>query len=312
LQIILNENFLNYLHKGEGAMKLLQFFKKNELRLGVKTALGIFDVKEASERFQASVPCSLQELILLEDEGISKINSLVNRACEEGITELFKSDEEITYAPAVTNPEKIICVGLNYVNHTKEIKMDLPTSPILFSKFNNALAAHESYIAIPQGSEQIDYEAELVVVIGKTAKNVTKEEALSYVFGYSVGNDVSARDLQFKTGQWLLGKTPDGFAPVGPYIVTSDEVNPNHLNVECHVNGKVRQKGNTKDMIFNCATLISYISQYMTLKPGDIIFTGTPDGVILGYPKDEQGWLKPGDEIISSIESIGELKIIIQ
>jgi 2-keto-4-pentenoate hydratase/2-oxohepta-3-ene-1,7-dioic acid hydratase in catechol pathway len=124
LQIVLNETFLNHLHKGEGAMKLLQFFKKSELRLGVKTALGIFDVKEASERFQASVPCRLQELILLEDEGISKINSLVNRACEEGITELFISDEEITYASAVTNPEKIICVGLNYVNHTKEIKME--------------------------------------------------------------------------------------------------------------------------------------------------------------------------------------------
>jgi 2-keto-4-pentenoate hydratase/2-oxohepta-3-ene-1,7-dioic acid hydratase in catechol pathway len=293
-------------------MKLLQFLKKNELRVGVKANLGVLDIKEASEHFKASVPMSLQDLILQGEEGITKINSLINRACEEGIQELFVSDEEITYAPAVTNPEKIICVGLNYVNHTKEIKMDLPTSPILFSKFNNALAAHQASISIPLGSEQIDYEAELVVVIGRTAKNVTKEEALSYVFGYSIGNDVSARDLQFKTGQWLLGKTPDGFAPVGPFIATSDEINPNHLNVECRVNGEVRQKGNTKDMIFDCATLISYISQYMTLKPGDIIFTGTPDGVILGYPKDEQVWLKPGDEIISSIESIGALKNVIQ
>ncbi|MGG1397924.1 fumarylacetoacetate hydrolase family protein [Bacillus salipaludis] len=135
--------------------------------------------------------------------------------------------------------------------------MDIPTSPILFSKFNNTLAAHQQPVMIPEGVEKMDYEAELVLVVGKTAKNVSEEEALSYVFGYTAGNDVSARDWQFKTGQWLLGKTPDGFAPVGPYVVTSDEINPNHLTIECRVNGEVRQKANTKDMIFNCATLVS-------------------------------------------------------
>lgn len=306
------KQFIKINFKGETVMKILQFVKQGELRLGVKTNFGILDVKDAAERFEVSAPASLQDLILKEDKGLAIINNLVSRAYEDGVKGLFFQEEGLKYAPAVTNPEKIICVGLNYVDHAKESKMDVPTSPILFSKFNNTLAAHQDYVAIPQGTEQMDYEAELVVVIGKTAKNVSEEEALSYVYGYSVGNDISSRDLQFRTGQWLLGKSPDGFAPVGPYIVTSNEIDPNNLTVECRVNGEVRQKANTKDMIFNCATLISYISKYMTLQPGDLIFTGTPDGVILGYPKEEQVWLKSGDEMVISIESLGDLKNTLQ
>jgi 2-keto-4-pentenoate hydratase/2-oxohepta-3-ene-1,7-dioic acid hydratase in catechol pathway len=293
-------------------MKLLQFKKKNDIRLGVKTDLGILDVKEAAHVFKQSVPETLQELIAQSEEGLAKIANVVERTLKEGHQDLFAQEEAITFAPAVTNPEKIICVGLNYINHAKESKMEVPTSPILFSKFSNTVAAHEETVTIPPGAEKVDYEAELVLVVGKTAKNVSKEEALSYVFGYSAGNDVSARDWQFKSGQWLLGKSPDGFAPVGPYVVTSDEVNPNHLSIECRINGEVRQKANTKDMIFNCAALVSYISHHMTLKPGDIIFTGTPDGVIIGYAEEEQVWLKSGDEMAVSIESIGELKNVLQ
>jgi len=240
------------------------------------------------------------------------VEAVTSRALEVKTTELFLSKEEIHYAPVVTNPEKIVCVGLNYIDHAKESKMDIPTSPVIFSKFNNALSAHLDYIPIPEGAKQIDYEAELVVVIGKEAKNVSKEEALSYVFGYTIGNDVSARDLQFRTGQWLLGKSPDGFAPVGPFVVTSDEMDPYNLNIECRINGEIRQKANTRDMIFDCATLVSYLSTYMTLKPGDLIFTGTPDGVILGYAKDQQVWLKPGDEMVVSIEKLGELKNVLK
>ena len=293
-------------------MKLLQFKKNDEIRLGVKTDFGILDIKESAQAFEQSVPVTFQEVISHSEEGLATLTSLVERAVSHRNDELFISDEAVIYTPAVMNPEKIICVGLNYINHAKESKMEIPTSPILFSKFNNTLAAHQESVTIPDGVEKMDYEAELVLVIGKTAKNVSEEEALSYVFGYTVGNDVSARDWQFKTGQWLLGKTPDGFAPVGPYIVTSDEINPNHLTIECRVNGEVRQKANTKDMIFNCATLVSYISRHMTLRPGDLIFTGTPDGVILGYPEEKQNWLKSGDEMVVSIESIGELKNILQ
>ncbi|WP_026573419.1 fumarylacetoacetate hydrolase family protein [Bacillus sp. UNC438CL73TsuS30] len=293
-------------------MKLLQFKKNDEIRLGVKTDFGILDIKEAAKAFEQSVPVTFQEVISLSKDGLAKLTSLVERSISHRNDELFISDDAVIYAPVVTNPEKIICVGLNYINHAKESNMDIPTSPILFSKFNNTLAAHQQPVIIPEGVEKMDYEAELVLVVGKTAKNVSEEEALSYVFGYTAGNDVSARDWQFKTGQWLLGKTSDGFAPVGPYIVTSDEINPNYLTIECRVNGEVRQKANTKDMIFDCATLVSYISRHMTLRPGDLIFTGTPDGVILGYPEEKQNWLKSGDEMVVSIESLGELKNVLQ
>ena len=186
--------------------------------------------------------------------------------------------------------------------------MEVPGYPLLFSKFNNSLAAHQETIPIPQDAVKIDYEAELVIVIGKTARNVPEEEALSYVFGYTIGNDLSARDLQFRTSQWLLGKSLDKFAPIGPGVVTADELgDPHSLNMECRVNGEIRQAANTKSMIFNCAQIISYASRYMTLKPGDLIFSGTPEGVILGYPEEEQVWLKPGDEITITIDKIGTL-----
>ena len=144
--------------------------------------------------------------------------------------------------------------------------------------------------------------------MGREARNVSEAEALEYVFGYCTGNDFSARDLQRRTSQWMLGKALDNSAPIGPYLVTADLVgDPNALKLECRVNGEVRQSSNTVDMVFNCKQLVSYISRYMTLKPGDIIFTGTPEGVIGGYPKDKQVWLKAGDRITSSIEKLGEL-----
>ncbi|WP_028403253.1 fumarylacetoacetate hydrolase family protein [Ectobacillus panaciterrae] len=284
-------------------MKLLNFKQGDRICLGVKTEKGIIDVSAALDQ-----NVTMEKMIEQGNEGLTKLQSLVNQP-----TLSYIDESKITYAPIVTNPEKIICVGLNYVNHAEESKMNIPTSPILFSKFNNALAAHNEEIQLPQGAEKIDYEAELVIIIGKTAKDVSEKDALGYVYGYSVGNDLSARDLQFRTGQWLLGKTCDQFAPVGPYLVTSDEVGDvNHLDISCKVNGILRQSANTKDMIFNCATIVSYASQHMTLKPGDIIYSGTPDGVILGYPEDQQQWLKSGDEITVSIENIGTLTNVLK
>lgn len=158
-------------------------------------------------------------------------------------------------------------------------------------------------------AEKFDYEIELVIVMGKTAHNVSEADALSYVAGYATGNDFTARDLQYERGgQWLIGKTPDGFAPVGPYMVTADQIDPQNLKLGCRVNGETRQSWNTNDMIFPCKQLIAYISKHMTLKPGDIIYTGTPHGVINGMPKDKQVWLKPGDKIACSLEKLGELK----
>jgi 2-keto-4-pentenoate hydratase/2-oxohepta-3-ene-1,7-dioic acid hydratase in catechol pathway len=144
--------------------------------------------------------------------------------------------------------------------------------------------------------------------MGKEARNVSEADALSCVAGYATGNDFTARDLQLETGgQWLLGKTPDQFAPLGPYMVTADQIDPDNLKLECRVNGETRQSSNTSDMIHNNRKLVSYVSQYITLRPGDIIFTGTPEGVIQGKPKEKQVWLKPGDKIACSVEKLGEL-----
>jgi 2-keto-4-pentenoate hydratase/2-oxohepta-3-ene-1,7-dioic acid hydratase in catechol pathway len=287
-------------------MKFVNFSVGKEIRLGIKSEQGIIDVVESARDCSLEAPATMEQVIAGGEKILLQLNELLKKNVQ------IIPDEQIVYAPCVTRPEKIICVGLNYVSHGEECKMTLPTSPILFSKFNNALAAHQQKISLPKEAEKFDYEAELVIVIGKEAVDVSPEDALSYVFGYTVGNDLSARDLQFRTGQWLLGKTCDHFAPIGPYLVTADEIDPNNLDIKCTVNGEVRQAANTRDMIFNCATIISYLSRHMTLKPGDIIFSGTPSGVILGYPEDQQQWLKSGDEIVVSIEKLGSLVNVLE
>jgi len=293
-------------------MKLLTMRSQSQYGLGVQTSQGVLDVKQAAKHFAQSVPATMEALIESGHEGYKALTQLVKKAQSEKVSSLFLAEDQIVYGPCVTNPGKILCVGLNYRKHAIESQMPIPGSPVLFSKFNNSLAAHQQTIKLSPLAEKIDYEVELVIVIGKTAKDVSEAEALSCVFGYATGNDLSDRGLQFRSSQWLLGKTCDGFAPVGPYIVTADEVpNPDQLHLESRVNGEIRQSSNTQDMIFNCATIISYISRYMTLKPGDLIFTGTPEGVIVGYPKEKQVWLKAGDEIITLVEGLGELHTIL-
>ncbi|MDD2422515.1 MAG: fumarylacetoacetate hydrolase family protein, partial [Heliobacteriaceae bacterium] len=185
---------------------------------------------------------------------------------------------------------------------------ELPREPILFGKFAHTLAGHREEIVIPEPTSRVDYEAELAIVIGRQAKNIPREQALAYVYGYCNANDVSARDLQLKTTQWMLGKNCDGFCPVGPYLVSKDEVgDPNQLTIRCFVNGEVRQDSHTSDMIFSCAEIVSYTSAHMTLYPGDIIITGTPAGVILGQPKGQRVWLQAGDEVTVEIEKLGRL-----
>jgi 2-keto-4-pentenoate hydratase/2-oxohepta-3-ene-1,7-dioic acid hydratase in catechol pathway len=222
-------------------------------------------------------------------------------------------ESSITFGRLFTNPGKIVCIGLNYRAHIQEANMKLPSVPILFNKYNNALAAHNCTIKLPPRdvAYKFDYETELLIVIGKQARNVTEADALNYVAGYCTAQDFSARDLQLETPsvQWMIGKTLDDFGPIGPYFVSADLVgDPNNLKIETHVNGELRQSSNTSRMIFNPQKLIAYITRMWTLEPGDIIWSGTPEGVILGYPKDKQVWLKAGDEIVSSIEKLGVLQ----
>jgi 2-keto-4-pentenoate hydratase/2-oxohepta-3-ene-1,7-dioic acid hydratase in catechol pathway len=290
-------------------LTLLTLRRRGRYGLGVKTDKGTLDAQEAAKLLGKHAPATIDDL--LQDEDGPSLNALLDAALKSKAAQAaFIKEEGIEYGPVVTRPEKILCVGLNYRRHAKEVNMAIPSQPVLFNKFNNALSAHDEAIKLPvEVAKRFDYETELVIVIGKTAKNISEADALSYVAGYCTGNDFSARDLQFDTGgQWMVGKTPDQFAPLGPYLVTADQVNPDRLKIECRVNGELRQSSNTDDFIFNTAQIVSYISRHMTLKPGDIIFTGTPEGVILGRPKDQQVWLKAGDKIACSVEKLGELR----
>jgi 2-keto-4-pentenoate hydratase/2-oxohepta-3-ene-1,7-dioic acid hydratase in catechol pathway len=297
-------------------LTLLTMRRSGEYRLGAKTSKGILDVKEAADLLTLYSPVTLDDM-LQREEGAS-VQSVVEAALKSHATQkLFLQEENIEYGPLVTRPEKIVCVGLNYRKHAAEIKMSIPKQPVLFNKYNNSLLRHGGTIKLPSAvATKFDYEIELVIVMGKEARDVSEKDALSYVAGYATGNDFSARDLQFETGgQWMCGKSSDGFAPLGPYFVTAEQVDPDNLNLECRVNGETRQSSNTNDLIYNCSQIISYTSARISLRPGDIIFTGTPGGVIFGgvvgglaVAKEKYVWLKAGDKIACSLEKLGELK----
>jgi 2,4-diketo-3-deoxy-L-fuconate hydrolase len=210
------------------------------------------------------------------------------------------------HAP-IAGPEKVIGIGLNYEDHAAETGADIPEKPIVFAKYPNTVIGPGEAIRIPPITERADYEAELAVIIGRAVRNVPESEALDYVFGYTNANDVSSRDLQFSEGgQWTRSKSIDTFCPLGPYIATRDEIeDPQALSIRCILNGEVMQDGTTSKMIFSVAELVSFLSQGMTLVPGDVIVTGTPPGV--GSARDPQVWLKDGDEVTIEIEGLGAL-----
>ena len=215
-------------------------------------------------------------------------------------------DEVRLHAP-VPNPEKIVCIGLNYEDHAEETGAAIPEQPIVFSKYANSIVGHEQPVVIPPITTQVDYEAELAVVIGRAARNVSESEAMEHVYGYTNANDVSARDIQLgEGGQWTRGKAIDTFCPLGPYLVTKDEVeDPQDLSIRCTLNGETVQDGTTSKMIFPVSELVAFLSTGMTLEPGDVIITGTPPGV--GMARDPQLWIKPGDEVTIEIENLGAL-----
>lgn len=213
---------------------------------------------------------------------------------------------EARLGPPIPDPDKIICLGLNYRSHVEETGLATYQVPILFAKYRNALTGPTSPILLPGLSEQIDYEGELAVVIGKRCKNITSAQALDNVAGYMALNDVSARDLQFQTGQWLPGKTLDTFAPCGPALVINEINDPQSLGISTRINGETMQQGNTCNMIFPVPEILVYISQLVTLEPGDIIATGTPEGV--GFKRNPPVFLRDGDVVEVEIEKIGTLR----
>jgi 2-keto-4-pentenoate hydratase/2-oxohepta-3-ene-1,7-dioic acid hydratase in catechol pathway len=275
-------------------MKIVYYKQEEKFVPGIATDSGVLPVNKFAGKKYTDEPLNnsdLKEFVALQHKFGSQAENLL---VEDGLV----------FGPCVPKPSKIICIGLNYRKHAAESGMAVPTVPIAFTKYNNTLTGYGDDVELGPVGEQFDYEVELGVVIGKKCKHVAEADALDYVFGYCVANDLSCRDLQFLSSQWLLGKSLDGFLPLGKYVVTADEVgDPQNLHLTCSLNGEQRQNSNTGDMIFSVAEIISFLSRYMTLEPGDLILTGTPEGVIMGLA--EKNWLKPGDVVEVEIEKLG-------
>ncbi|MDR1193295.1 MAG: fumarylacetoacetate hydrolase family protein [Peptococcaceae bacterium] len=280
-------------------MKLLCFFQGERRHLGLKLPEGILDLTAAGypgdlTAAMAGWPASQAAIAQLAAGG----GPLLDEA-------------SLRWAPPAPPHAKILCVGLNYKRHIEETTRDgpavYPPEPLLFAKFSNALSAHQDTVRLPASASRYDYEAELVIVIGKSGMDISPARAPEHIFGYTCGNDLSARDAQKKSSQWLIGKSLPGFAPVGPWIVPREDIDPCNLRIQCYRGGQLAQDANTNDMLFDVYTIVSYASRYIRLEPGDLIFTGTPSGVILGLPYEKRAWLRPGEEVAVVIEGIGRL-----
>ena len=241
------------------------------------------------------------------------INDIISGAGREELEKIAADTalapvESPVFANVTGNTAKLLCVGLNYKAHADKVSMGKSDAPTLFSKFGNALVPSGAKIELPEWETSYDYEAELVIVIGKKCWCVDEKDAMNYIFGYTCGNDLSCREPQNRTSQWLVGKTMPGFGPCGPCITTADSLDPfAGVKIRSFVNGELRQDGTSEDMIFNCAQIISYASKYVCLEPGDLIFTGTPSGVALEQSRGKRSWLKKGDRVEVEIEGIGTL-----
>lgn len=277
-------------------MRLVTYGESGQERIGAVAGDEIVDLQSAD----ASLPGTV--LGVLESDALGAVSSAVGSGAGTR-TPL----EGARLASPIPRPPKIVCVGLNYLDHATEQNVPLPEHPLLFSKATSSVVGPCDDVVLPSESEQVDYEVELAVVIGKTATAVSEADAYDYVAGYTVANDVSARDIQFRQQQWHQGKSYDTFCPMGPWLVTKDEISdPNALAVKLTLNGTVLQDSNTDNLIFNVPTLVSRISSAMTLVPGDVISTGTPAGV--GVFRDPKILLKAGDYMETWVEGIGTLK----
>lgn len=295
-------------------MKLVSYRQGNETKLGVVQAGKVVDLAAAAGRFaqdtgrevsQAAL-ATMADLLTASDgsrEAAGGISVWALEHAPDTVIDLENSRIDVPLA----NPGKIVCIGLNYADHCRETGTPIPEFPVMFTKFTTAMLPHGGEITwLPQTTRAVDYEAELAVIIGKKATQVTEEEAMDYVAGYTIANDVSARDAQFADGQWVRGKSFDTFCPIGPFVVTAASLpDPHALDIQCRVNGVTVQDSNTRELIFKIPYLIAYISSAITLMPGDIILTGTPYGT--GYFRDPQVLLKPGDVLETEIEGIGIL-----
>lgn len=305
---------------GEDSMKLVTFTIDEDTSIGVYQEGKIIDLHasflkqlmtageaRAQEIANAHIPRDMIGFLEGGEKSFAYAQKAVDFALQTDDSSLILDREDVRLEAPIQRPQKIICVGQNYREHILEMGRELPEYPVLFAKFANAIIGPEDNIPFHPISEQLDYEAEFAFVIGKRAKNVSEKDALDYVAGYTIGNDVTYRDIQRRTPQWLQGKSVDGSAPLGPWLVTSDEIaDPSGLDISLFVNGERRQKSNTENLVFTIPKLVAFISEMMTLEPGDIIMTGTPAGV--GFAMEPQRFLKDGDIVRIEIEKIGVLE----
>ena len=295
-------------------MKLLSFKLDGQVKFGpkVKKEEAVWDVLKIQQELNVlpSFPSTIIEGISLGFDFVEQARKLVEAARQSDNVETFKqSFTEIEWlAPIPRTPKNILCVGKNYNEHAIEMGEEkAPENILVFTKSPTAIAADEATLPVHANkTDKLDYEGELAIVIGKRGQNIPKALAFDYIFGYTIGNDLSARDVQYRHGQYFLGKSLDGTCPLGPYLVSKDEIpDPQNLSIVTKVNGEIRQNSSTKHMMFPVADIISIVSQYVTLEPGDIILTGTPEGV--GKGMNPPQYLKAGDEVKVSIEGIGTL-----
>lgn len=312
------------IHKEVNVVKIVNYRVGNRVRIACQEGEQIIDLNgaylsllrkegkiRAEQIAEAFIPADSVGFYQGGEESIELAKKAVDYMLTEASEEekqawVFQRSDVKIEAPVI-NPGKIICVGHNYRDHIQEMGREIPKYPVLFAKFANAIIGPEDDIPLFPNVEKLDYEAEFAFVVGKRARNVKEEDALDYVAGYTIVNDVSARDLQFRTLEWLQGKANDGSAPMGPWLVTKDEIpDPDALEMSLRVNGEERQRANTKNLVFNVNRMLSYVSEIMTLEPGDVILTGTPGGV--GHARDPQTYLQDGDVVDIEISGIGKLE----
>jgi acylpyruvate hydrolase len=279
-------------------MRFVSFRKDGESKLGVRTDAGLVDLSKVDKKF----PTDLKELIAQGKGAMQRAGRAANKAKPSAIV-----NGRVSYLTPIQNPDKIFCIGLNYKDHAAEAGLKIPTYPVVFTRFETSFVANGQALIRPKASKHFDYEAEMVAVIGKKARNIKKSEALDYVAGYSIANEGSIRDYQMKASQWTIGKNFDKTGSIGPDFVTADELpaGAKGLDVQLRLNGKVLQETNTREMIFDVKTLVYELARAITLMPGDVILTGTGPGV--GFVRKPPIFMKHGDTCEVEIEKLGVL-----
>ncbi|TXT56031.1 MAG: hypothetical protein BAJATHORv1_30415 [Candidatus Thorarchaeota archaeon] len=296
-------------------MRLVTYSRLGVPSIGVELDEGILDIPEAASRFGRqyhihghSFPHTIMDLLWWDSgvEVVSQILASYHKTSSDEKPMLYKKSS-ISYEAPIKRPGKIIALGLNYRDHIEETGRDVPDFPVIFAKFPSCVMGPNTVVNIPEVTNQLDWEVELGVIIGRLCKNVEESDALEYVAGYTILNDLSARDLQHTEGQWVRGKSLDGLCPMGPRIVTTDELGDGSgLKMHTKVNGVLKQESNTSNLLYGTKEIVSFLSKSFTLEPGDVIATGTPAGV--GFARDPPEFLKPGDEVELYIEKIGYLR----